>query len=147
MSDHSSTLKRMPIMHSSYPVVLFDGVCNFCNNTINTIIKLDKKSVFKFAPIQSDIGQQYLDAHRFAPKDMGSVILICDGNVYTKSDAAMQTFKHLGGWWRYLRILTFVPRPIRNAVYDFIAKNRYKWFGKKEECMVPTPEVSARFLV
>ncbi len=147
MSNHSSILKRMPIMHSSYPVVLFDGVCNFCNNTINTIIKLDKKSVFKFAPIQSDIGQQYLNIHHFVPKNMSSVILICDGNVYTKSDAAMQTFKHLGGWWRYLRILTFVPRPVRDAVYDFIAKNRYKWFGKKKECMVPTPEVSARFLV
>lgn len=146
MSNHSSISKRMPIMHSSYPILLFDGVCNFCNDTINTIIKLDKKGVFKFAPIQSEIGREYLEAHDYTPKDMSTVIMICDGNIYTKSDAALQTFKHLGGWWRYLRIFTFIPRPIRNAIYDFIAKNRYKWFGKKEQCMVPTPDVRTRFL-
>ncbi|HFA49889.1 MAG TPA: thiol-disulfide oxidoreductase DCC family protein [Bacteroidetes bacterium] len=134
------------MLHSSYPVILFDGVCNFCNDTINSIIKLDKKNVFKFAPLQSEMGQRMLEAYNRSTEDFNSVVLICDGNLYTKSDAALQTFKHLGGPWRYLRIFSVVPRPVRNAVYDFIAKNRYKWFGKKEQCMVPTPDIKARFL-
>lgn len=133
-------------MHSSYPIILFDGVCNFCNDTINTIINLDQKGVFKFAPIQSEIGQRYLEMYGHPKNDLSTVVLVCDGRLYTKSDAALQTFKHLGGWWRFLRIFTVVPRPFRNIVYNFIAKNRYKWFGKKESCMIPTPEVQARFL-
>ncbi len=147
MSNHSFKSKEMPIMSDNHPVVLFDGVCNFCNDTVNIIIKLDKKGVFKFAPLQSDIGQRYLESFGHSNKDLSTVVLISDGNLYTKSDAALHALKHLGGIWHCLRIFTIVPRPIRNAVYDFIAKNRYKWFGKKDECMVPTPEVRARFLV
>lgn len=146
MLNPTSISPGLPIMHSSYPIILFDGVCNFCNDSINTLIKLDKKGVFKFAPIQSEIGQRYLKALNYSDPDISTVVLICDGRLYTKSDAALQTFKHLGSWWRFLRVFTIVPKPIRNAVYDFIAKNRYKWFGKKEECMIPTPEIRARFL-
>ena len=146
MLNPTSISPDLPIMHSSYPIILFDGVCNFCNDSINTIIKLDKKGVFKFAAIQSEVGQRLLKVYGYSDKNLSTVVLICDGRLYTKSDAALQTFKHLGGWWRYLRILTIVPRFIRNAVYDFIARNRYKWFGKKEECMIPTPDVRARFL-
>ena len=102
--------------------------------------------MFKFAPIQSEVGQRYFDTYNLPKENLSTVILVCDGQTYMKSDAALQTFKHLGGWWRYLRIFTFVPRPIRNAVYDFIAKNRYKWFGKKDACMIPTPDTRARFL-
>ncbi len=145
MLNPTSISPDLPIMHSSYPIILFDGVCNFCNDSINTLIKLDKKGVFKFAPLQSEVGQRYLESFDYQD-DLNTVVLICDGRLYTKSDAALQTFKHLGGWWRFLRVFTIVPRPIRNAVYDFIAKNRYRWFGKKESCMIPTPEVRARFL-
>ncbi|MEZ4933573.1 MAG: thiol-disulfide oxidoreductase DCC family protein [Saprospiraceae bacterium] len=145
MLNPTSISPDLPIMHSSYPIILFDGVCNFCNDSVNTLIKLDKKGVFKFAPIQSEVGQRYLESFDYTD-DLSTVVLICDGRLYTKSDAALQTFKHLGGWWRFLRVFTIVPRPIRNAVYDFIAKNRYKWFGKKESCMIPTPDVRARFL-
>jgi predicted DCC family thiol-disulfide oxidoreductase YuxK len=145
MLNPTSISPDLPIMHSSYPIILFDGVCNFCNDSVNTLIKLDKKGVFKFAPIQSEVGQRYLESFDHTD-DLSTVVLICDGRLYTKSDAALQTFKHLGGWWRFLRVFTIVPRPIRNAVYDFIAKNRYKWFGKKESCMIPTPDVRARFL-
>ncbi|HHM20383.1 MAG TPA: thiol-disulfide oxidoreductase DCC family protein [Bacteroidetes bacterium] len=134
-------------MHSSYPVILFDGVCNFCNSTVNTIIRLDKKGVFKFAPLQSEVGRRYLQMFdHVMEENLNTVVLICDGRLYTKSDAALQTFKHLGGPWRYLRVFTIVPRKIRNAVYDFIARHRYKWFGKKDTCMMPTPDIKARFL-
>lgn len=146
MLNQFSISPDQPIMHSSYPIILFDGVCNFCDDSINTIIKLDKKGVFKFAPIQSEAGQRLLKTYNYPNKDLSSVILICDGRYYTKSDAALQTFKHLGGFWRFLRVFTIVPRPIRNWVYDFIAKNRYNWFGKKDACMIPTPDVKARFI-
>ena len=144
MSSHSSI--PIPLMHSSYPVLLFDGVCNFCNDSVNLIIKLDKKAVFKFAALQSETGRRLLDSHGHHSKELNSVILICDGNLYTKSDVTLQVFKHLGGFWRFLRIFTIIPRPIRNAIYDFIARNRYNWFGKKDACMIPTPDVRARFL-
>ena len=146
MLNPTSISPDLPIMHSSYPIILFDGVCNFCNDSVNTIIKLDHKGVFKFAPIQSEVGQRYLKTYNYSSEELSTVILICDGRVYTKSDAALQTFKHLGGGWKYLRIFTFEPRSIRNFVYDFIAKNRYKWYGKKESCMIPTPELKQKFL-
>ena len=146
MSNHSLKSEQNQVTTSDHPVLLFDGVCNFCNDTVNAIIKLDKKAVFKFAPLQSDIGQHLLQSFEYSGKDLDTVVFICNGRLHTKSDAVLQAFKYLGGTWHLLRIFAIVPRPVRNAVYNFIAKNRYRWFGKKDACMMPTPDVKARFL-
>jgi predicted DCC family thiol-disulfide oxidoreductase YuxK len=146
-TDNTERRKKRPFMHSRYPVLLFDGVCNFCNDTVNTLIKLDRKGVIRYAPLQSETGQNMLDAFGYDGEQLSSLVLIADGNLYTKSDATFQIAKHLGGLWHLFRIFKIVPRPIRNGVYDWIARNRYKSFGKKDSCMIPTPDVRGRFLV
>ncbi|MEK4030477.1 thiol-disulfide oxidoreductase DCC family protein [Pseudobacillus sp. FSL P4-0506] len=127
------------------PIILFDGECNFCDSSVQFIIKNDPKGIFHFASLQSDTGQSLLKKHR-VPSDIDSMILIEGDKVYYKSAAALRICKHLKGAWKLLYALIIVPRPIRNIAYDFIAKNRYKWFGKKESCMLPSPSVRARFI-
>lgn len=128
-------------------IVLFDGVCNLCNNFVQTIIKHDKKDVYRFASLQSEYGQQvqkYLGINSEAIK---SVILYEPGVAYFhKSEAALRIIRSFGGVYSLIWILRIFPNFIRNAVYDFIAFNRYKWFGKKDYCMIPTPELKAKFL-
>ncbi len=131
---------------NSHPVLLFDGVCNFCNGTVNLIIRLDRKGKIRFAPLQSEIGQEVLGTFGYSGKELSTIVLISDGKIHTRSDAALQIFKHLGGGWHLLRAFAVIPRPVRNAVYDWIARNRYRWFGKQDACMVPTPEIRSRFL-
>lgn len=128
-----------------HPVILFDGECNFCDSSVQFIIKNDPKGLFHFASLQSDTGQELLEKHN-VPADIDSMILIEGDKVYYKSAAALRICRHLKGAWKLLYALLIVPRPIRNAAYDFIAKNRYKWFGKKESCMLPSPSVRARFI-
>ncbi len=131
-------------MKSDNAIVLFDGVCNFCNSSINFIIKRDKKGYFKFAPLQSEIAQKLVgDKTKPMPE---SVILIENGRTYDRSSAALLIAKKLNGLWPVLYIFIIVPKPIRDAVYNLIGRNRYKWFGKTEACMIPTPEVRSRFL-
>jgi predicted DCC family thiol-disulfide oxidoreductase YuxK len=131
-------------MKSDNAVVLFDGVCNFCNSSINFIIKRDRKGYFKFAPLQSEIAQKLVgDKTKPMPE---SVILIENGQTYDRSSAALLIAKKLDGLWPLLYIFMIVPKPIRDAVYNLIGRNRYKWFGKTEACMIPTPEVRSRFL-
>lgn len=131
-------------MKSDNAIVLFDGVCNFCNSSINFIIKRDKKGYFKFAPLQSEIAQKLVgDKTKPMPE---SVILIEKGKAYDRSSAALLIAKKLNGLWPVLYIFIIVPKPIRDAVYNLIGRNRYKWFGKTEACMIPTPEVRSRFL-
>jgi predicted DCC family thiol-disulfide oxidoreductase YuxK len=129
------------------PVVLFDGECNLCNRYIQFIIRHDKKKQFLFATLQSAAGGAELERLR---KDTGyvpdSVILQYNNKYYIKSAAALHIFKLLGGWRRILYAGIIFPRFLRNAFYDFVARNRYKWFGKSDECMVPTPELRDRFL-
>ncbi|RJS61936.1 thiol-disulfide oxidoreductase DCC family protein [Bacillus sp. PK3_68] len=127
------------------PIILFDGECNFCDSSVQFIIKNDPKGIFHFASLQSDTGRSLLKKHR-VPSDIDSMILIEGDKVYYKSAAALRICKHLKGAWKLLYALIIVPRPIRNIAYDFIAKNRYKWFGKKESCMLPSPSVRARFI-
>jgi len=128
------------------PIILFDGVCNFCDAAINFVLKQDKKGVFRFAPLQSEAGQRILRQYNLPIKDFESFVLIDAGKVYKKSAASLRVLNNLAWYWKVSQIFWIVPRFIRNAIYDFIAKNRYKWFGKKEECMIPTPEVRNRFL-
>ncbi|MFD1706543.1 thiol-disulfide oxidoreductase DCC family protein [Siminovitchia sediminis] len=127
------------------PIILFDGDCNFCDASVQFIIRNDPKGIFQFASLQSDIGQQLLK-ERNASTDIDSMVLIEGDKVFYKSAAALRISKHLKGLWKLAYILKIVPAPIRNAVYDFVARNRYKWFGHKESCMLPPPEVRARFL-
>jgi predicted DCC family thiol-disulfide oxidoreductase YuxK len=133
-------------MPSAHPVLLFDGVCNLCNGFVQFIIRRDPEGVFRFASLQSDTGQQLMEQHGFDPEEINTVILIDQGKVYTKSDVALQVVRKFGGLWPLFSALEVLPKSIRDAIYDWVAKNRYRWFGKKDQCMIPTPELKARFL-
>lgn len=127
------------------PVILFDGVCNYCNAMVNFAIRNDKKAILKFAPLQSEAGRRLKQEYKIAP-EIDSVILIEQDKVYTYSDAAIRISKYLRWPAKILYGLIIIPKFIRQPFYKWVAKNRYKWFGKKEECMVPTQNIKARFL-
>ena len=126
-------------------IVLFDGVCNFCNSSVQFIIRHDKSKALKFASLQSNTGQELIAKYNI-PKDVDSVIFIENGNAFIKSEAALRIADNFGGVWKMMRILKVIPAFIRNLFYDIIARNRYKWFGKKETCMIPSPEIRNRFM-
>jgi predicted DCC family thiol-disulfide oxidoreductase YuxK len=128
------------------PIILFDGICNFCNAGINFIIRQDKKRVFRFAALQSEAGQQLLRRHGLPTEGFESFILLQDGKVYQKSDAGLKVYGALPWYWKWTQLGWLAPKFLRDAAYDFVARNRYKWFGKKESCTVPTPELRSRFL-
>jgi predicted DCC family thiol-disulfide oxidoreductase YuxK len=128
------------------PLILFDGVCNFCNGAVNFTIKRDKKAVIQFAPLQSEKGRLFLRQYNLPTEEMRSFVFIEDGKVYTRSTAALKVCRYLKGLWPSCYGLIIVPRFIRDGIYNWIANNRYKWFGKKDQCMIPTPEVRARFI-
>lgn len=128
-------------------IVLSDGVCNLCNNVVLKIIKYDKKDTFLFANLQSEVGKQLTDYLKIDTQKIDSIILYEPGISYEiKSSAAIKIMNDFGGWWFLTRMFWIFPVGLRDVVYDFIAKNRYKWFGKKESCMMPTPEIKAKFL-
>ena len=127
-------------------MILFDGVCNLCNGAVQFVIKRDKKKYFSFASLQSGEGQKLSVQYGLPVNDFNSFILVENGKAYTRSTGALRVIKKLKGLWPLLYGFMIVPGFIRNAVYDWIARNRYKWFGKKDECMIPTPELKARFL-
>ena len=131
----------------TFNVVLFDGVCNFCNNSINFTIKRDKKNQLKFAAMQSTAGIQLMEQYGLPVKDMQSFVFIENGVAHNRSTAALNVCKYLGGFWPLCYVFILVPLFIRDGMYNYVAKNRYKWFGKNNECMVPTPAVRAKFLV
>ena len=126
-------------------IVLFDGVCNYCNAMVNLAIRNDKKAVLKFATLQSDTGNQLKSKYNIPP-EIDSVIFIENGKVYTYSDAAIRTARYFRWPAKIIYGLTVIPKFIREPIYKWIAKNRYKWFGKREECMIPAPDVKSRFL-
>jgi predicted DCC family thiol-disulfide oxidoreductase YuxK len=128
-------------------IILFDGVCNLCNSTVQFIIKHDKDDVFRFVALQSELGQEILAYIGIDSKNIDSIVLYEPGvSYYYKSDAALQIAKNLDGLFSLGIIFKIIPTGIRNSLYDYIAKNRYKWYGKKESCMLPTPELKAKFL-
>ena len=128
-------------------IILFDGVCNLCNNAVNFIIEHDKKDVFRFASLQSQIGQKLTSERGIDPDELDSIVLIEPGVAYyKKSTAALEISKELSGGYSMLQYFSFLPEGLRDGVYDLIANNRYKWFGKKDSCMIPTPELKAKFL-
>ncbi len=128
------------------PVILFDGVCNFCNSAVNFVIKRDKKGIIKFAPLQSDEGMKLLAQYNLPSQDMRSFIFIENNQCFTRSTAALRVCRYLDPLWQLMYGFIIVPRFIRDGIYDWTAKNRYKWFGQKSKCMVPTPEIQSRFL-
>ena len=127
-------------------IILFDGVCNLCNGSVQFVIKKDHQKFFKFAALQSDFAQDFLDKQGLNPNELKSIILIDGEQVYTQSDAALNILKALKGYQFTAKFLLLFPRFLRDFVYRIIAKNRYQWFGKKQQCMVPTPELRSRFL-
>ena len=127
-------------------IVLFDGVCNFCNSSVNFIIRNDPRHRFKFAPLQSEAAQELLGKYGLNPTDLDSVVLIEKGQAFTRSTAALRIAKHLNGGWAWFSVFLVVPTSIRDFFYKLFAKNRYKLFGKTEACMMPTPELRIRFL-
>ena len=131
----------------TFNVILFDGVCNFCNNSINFAIKRDKKNQLKFAAMQSTAGIQLMEQYGLPVKDMQSFVFIENGVAHNRSTAALNVCKYLNAGWSLLFVFIIVPKFFRDGVYNFIAKNRYKWFGKQNECMVPTAAIRSKFLV
>lgn len=131
---------------SSKAVILFDGVCNLCNASVQFVLLRDKKDYFRFASLQSEYGQVTLQKFNLPTQNFDSFILVENDVLYTQSTAALRVAKNISGAWKLLYAFIIIPPFIRNLVYNFIAKNRYKWFGKKEECMIPQPEWEQKFL-
>jgi predicted DCC family thiol-disulfide oxidoreductase YuxK len=127
-------------------VVVFDGVCNLCSRSVRFIIAHEAVPHFEFAPVQSPAGQRLLKRFGFAPDDVKTFVLIAGGKAYVRSDAAIRIARHLRGAWKLTALVWILPRPLRDWLYDVIARNRYRWFGRTDVCMVPTPEVRSRFL-
>ena len=128
------------------PILLFDGHCNFCNAWVRLIVRRDTAKKILFAPLQSSVGRKMLEEHKIDVNYTESLVFFEEERFSVSSTAALRIFSYLDGWERHLKILTVLPRPLRDAVYRFFAKYRYKWFGRMEQCMVPTTELRERFL-
>lgn len=134
-------------MNDHKKIILFDGVCNLCNTSIQFVIKHDDKDEFRYAALQSEIGQQLISERGIDTSTVDSIVLIDPGVAYyTKSDAALEIGTHLKGYRTLSKFFKLFPAGFRNLIYDFVARNRYKWYGKQDACMIPTPELQAKFL-
>ena len=131
---------------SAHPILLFDGVCNLCNGSVQFILRRDPEARFRFASLQSAAGQRYLDELRIDRQAVDSVILVEGDRWYMEGDAALRIARLLPGPWKMLGIFRLLPRPLRNWLYRLVARHRYRWFGKRESCWLPTPELRGRFL-
>jgi predicted DCC family thiol-disulfide oxidoreductase YuxK len=127
-------------------IILFDGVCNLCNKAVTYIIDHDPKDQFRFAALQSDVGASLLEKYQIDPEKTDSIILIKNDQAFIKAGAALRIARGLSGALPLLYGFTVLPKFITNSVYDFIARNRYNWFGKKDNCMIPTPDLKSKFL-
>lgn len=124
-------------------IILFDGNCNLCNHSVQFIIKRDPKALFKFASLQSDVGKQLTKTYN---QSSDSIVFIDNNKCYVASSAVLRICYHLKGFWKLFYILLFVPTPIRDYVYHTFARNRYRWFGEQDKCMVPSQKLKDRFL-
>ncbi|CCH01001.1 putative protein yuxK ORF2 [Fibrella aestuarina BUZ 2] len=131
---------------TNQPVLLFDGVCNLCNGAVQFVIRHDQAGYFRFASLQSEAGQALLQQFNLPTDQFDSFVYVADGRCYTESTAALLVARHLGGAWPLLYGLRIVPRVIRDGVYRWVARNRYRLFGKREACMLPSPALQQRFL-
>ena len=129
-----------------HSIILFDGVCNLCNWSIQFVIKHDPEKKFQFGSLQSDKAKKLLQEYSIDTKEINSFILVENGKIFTRSTGALRVLKKLRGWPVLFYCFILVPKFIRDVIYNFIAKKRYRWFGKRGECMIPSPEISSRFL-
>lgn len=129
-----------------YPVVLFDGYCNLCNGAVQEIIKRDPKGIFKLASLQSDIGIQLLKNSNINTDEVDSIVLVDHDGIYIKSTAALKIATRLAFPYFLLNVFSVIPKALRDSIYDWIARNRYKWFGKKNECWIPDESLKNRFI-
>jgi len=127
-------------------LILFDGVCNLCSALVEFVIRHDPAAKFRFAAIQSQVGREIFQSHGLDAADLQTFVFIAEGKLFLRSDAAIEVVSRFGRAWNICKLFRFVPRAFRNAIYSLIARNRYRWFGRKEVCMVPTPEIKERFL-
>jgi predicted DCC family thiol-disulfide oxidoreductase YuxK len=133
-------------MKPDHAIVLFDGVCHLCTSTVQFIIKRDPHGYFTFASLQSVIGRTLLAEHDLQPDALDTFVLIEGSRCFTRSDAALKVAQHLSGGWALSRVLSLIPKPIRDWGYTVIAQNRYRWFGRRETCMIPSRDILDRFL-
>ncbi|MBI2487857.1 MAG: thiol-disulfide oxidoreductase DCC family protein [Deltaproteobacteria bacterium] len=126
-------------------IILFDGVCNLCSGIVLFTIRRDPQGIFKYAPLQSETGKSLLKQFGLPIDDFDSFVLVEGNKYYQKSTAVLRVAKRIRGLWPLIYLFIIVPRPIRDFIYDIVAKNRYRWFGKKEECLIPTPDIKSRF--
>ena len=131
---------------AGHTLVMFDGVCNLCNGFVQFLIRRDPSSKFRFASLQSAYARHKLLQHGLDPDALHSVIVIEDGKVYQRSDAALKVVGSLGGMWPLARVFRIVPAFIRDGIYDVVAASRYRWFGKRSACMIPDASTKSRFL-
>lgn len=127
-------------------IVIFDGACNFCNGAVNFIIKRDPAGRFAFTPIQSATGQELINQYGAALVGFDTFLLVKDGQCFERTDAALEITKDLSGLWHWFRVFKGIPKPFRDYLYRLFARNRYRLFGRRDSCMVPTPDVRERFL-
>lgn len=139
-------MQHLETIADQHPIVLFDGVCNLCNTTVQFIIRHDRQHLFRFAALQSEAGLYFLKKYNLPTQNFESFVLVYQQKHYTQSNAALNLLYHLGSIWRIGYGLILVPPFLRNSIYNFIAQNRYRWFGRQETCLMPTPELKARFL-
>jgi predicted DCC family thiol-disulfide oxidoreductase YuxK len=132
--------------HTDQSIIFFDGVCNLCEGFVQWVIKRDPDGYFHFSSLQSDFARSFFESRGSDLNDLNSVILYNKGRFYKNSDVSLEVFKQLKFPWSLLYPFKVIPRIIRDSIYQWIAKNRYRWFGKKEQCMIPTPELQSRFL-
>jgi len=138
------TIDQLP---KNKKIILFDGVCNLCNSSVLRVLKCDKKNIFVFASLQSDIGKHITDYLNIDASKMNTIILYePEVAYYTKSTAVLKIVNHFSGFWKLLQIFMVFPESFRNVIYDVVSRNRYKWFGKKENCMVPSTALKHKFL-
>jgi predicted DCC family thiol-disulfide oxidoreductase YuxK len=133
-------------MQPHHAIVLFDGVCHLCTSTVQFIIKRDPHGAFMFASLQSEVGSKLLEEHGLSPEALDTFVLIEGARCFTRSDAALRVAQHLSGGWSLCRVLSLIPRPVRDWSYTVIARNRYRWFGRRETCMIPSRDLLDRFL-
>lgn len=128
------------------PILFFDGICNLCNGAVQTILLNDKRGILKFASLQSDLARKLLPPTGVDPSALSSMVLYDEGRAYTHTDGVLRAARHMGGKFAYLYHLRLFPRFLRDGVYNLVARNRYRWFGRREECTLPRPEWKDRFI-
>lgn len=139
-------IKKQTLNYQNQSIILFDGVCNLCNGAVQFIIKRDKKEAFQFTSLQSDTGQAILQHYQLPTQNFDSFLFLENGKLYSQSTAALKITPKLNGLWKLVYVGIIIPKPFRDFIYAWIAKNRYRWFGKKAQCMLPSPELKNRFL-